>query len=267
MSSNLLVELGRLFRLRNRVVEGVLHDVRQRYVGSVFGIAWAALFPLLQLGVYAGLYTFIFKVRPSGFEQSQYVILVFSGLVPLMAFNEAVTSATGSLTANKNLLMNTVFPAELIPLRAALAAQVPGLFGLTITMVAGFLFGYTGWQAIVLVPLFWLLLFMFAMGVGWLLSLLSLVARDIQYGMGIVLMMLMVLSPFAYTPEMVPSALKAIIYFNPMSYFVLCFQQAICYGHMPDLINVLGCLILASTSFFVGFALFQRAKRMFFDYV
>ncbi|WP_306478052.1 ABC transporter permease [Methyloversatilis sp.] len=268
MNANLGVfrSLRVLSGYRHRVLEGVMHDIRQRYIGSVFGSLWAVLFPLLQLSIYAGLYTFIFKVRPSGLTELGYVVLVFSGLVPLMAFNEALTAATSSLSANKNLLLNTVFPAELIPLRAAIAAQATSLIGLLITLFAGFVLGRTSWQAILLVPVFWVLLLMFAMGIGWMFSLLSLVARDVQHGLGLVVMLLFVLSPFAYTPEMVPAALKPVIYMNPLSYYVLSFQQLICYGTWPDPLVAAGAIFLSLGSFFTGFTVFQRAKHVFFDY-
>lgn len=251
---------------RHRVLEGVIHDIRQRYIGSAFGSLWVFLYPILQLGIYAGLYSFIFRVRVSGLTEMGYVVLVFSGLVPLMAFNEALNAATSSLSANKNLLLNTVFPAELIPLRAALSAHVTSLIGLAITLIIGYGLGKTSWQAIVLVPFFWVLLLMFAIGIGWMFSLFSLVARDIQHGLGLVTMLLFMLSPFAYTPEMVPVALKPLIYLNPLSYFVLTFQQLICYGTWPDPIAAGGAVVLGITSFFIGFNVFQRAKYVFFDY-
>ena len=251
---------------RYRVLEGVIHDVRQRYIGSVFGSLWVLLFPLLQLCIYAGLYTFIFKIRVSGLSEMGYTLLVFSGLVPLMAFNEALTAATSSLSANKSLLLNTVFPAELIPLRAALAAHVTSLSGLAITLMIGFALGKTSWQAVLLVPVFWVLLLMFAIGIGWMLSLFSLVARDIQQVLGLVIMLLFVLSPFAYTPDMVPITLKPFIYLNPLSYFVLTFQQLICYGAWPDAVPAVGAVILGLGIFLLGFSVFQRAKYVFFDY-
>ena len=241
-------------------------DVRQQYTGSVLGAFWAFLFPLLQLSIFAGLYTVIFKVRPTGLTEWEYVLLVFSGLVPLLTFTAIITAATSSLTANKNLLLNTVFPAELIPLRSALAAHVPGLAGLSITLVLGFVLGRTSWQAVLLVPVFWLLLIMFAIGLGWMLSLFSLVAKDIQHGIGLILMLMTILSPFAYTPEMVPSALKFIIYLNPLSYFVLSFQQIIAYGTWPDLAPTIGALILGLGSLLLGYAVFLKAKFAFFDY-
>ncbi|TVO72429.1 ABC transporter permease [Sedimenticola selenatireducens] len=266
LSSNVFRSLYILSGYRHRVLEGVTHDVRQRYVGSLFGTMWAVLYPLLQLSIYAALYTVIFKIRPSGLSEMGYVVLVFSGLVPLMAFSEVLMASTSSLSSNKSLLLNTVFPAELIPLRAAIGAQVTSIIGLLITLIVGFSLGQASWQAILLVPVFWILLLMFAMGIGWMLSLFSLVARDIQHGLGLVTMLLFVLSPFAYTPEMVPAALKLIIYLNPLSYFVLTFQQLICYGTWPDPLVAGGCVVLATVSFFTGFTVFQRAKSVFFDY-
>lgn len=268
MNANLglLGSLRVLSGYRHRVMEGVIHDVRQRYVGSVFGSLWAVLFPLLHLCIYAGLYTLVFRIRVTGLTPMSYVLLVFSGMVPLMAFNEALTAATSSLSSHRNLLLNTVFPAELIPLRAALAAQSTSVVGLIATLCLGFAVQRTGWQALLLVPVFWALLLMFAMGIGWMFSLFSLVARDIQHGLGLVMMLLTVLSPFAYTPDMVPPSLKLILYMNPLSYFVLSFQQLICYGTWPDPVAAGGSIVLALTSFLVGFGVFRRAKHVFFDY-
>jgi len=255
-----------LARYRHKVLEGVIHDIRQRYIGSAFGSLWIFIFPLLQLGIYAALYSFIFKVRVSGLSELGYVVLVFSGLVPLMAFNESLSAATSSLSANKNLLLNTVFPAELIPLRAALSAHVTSLVGLAITLIVGLALGRTNLQSVLLVPVFWVLLLMFSMGIGWILSLFSLVARDIQHGLGLVTMLIFVLSPFAYTLEMVPLALKPLIYLNPLSYFVVTFQQLICYGTWPDPVMAMGALILGLGGFIVGYSIFQRTKYVFFDY-
>lgn len=251
---------------RARVFEGVVHDIRQRYIGSAFGSMWVVIFPILQLCIYAGLYTLIFKVRVPGLTEMGYVVLVFSGLVPLMAFNEALTSATASLSTNKMLLLNTVFPAELIPVRAALAGHVTSIVGLIVTLILGYSLGRTSWQAALLVPVFWVLLLMFAIGVGWMFSLFALVARDIQHGLALLTMLLFVLSPFAYTPAMVPVALQPLIYLNPLSYFVLVFQQLICYGALPHWFDAMGAVALGVGFFFAGFRLFRRAKHVFFDY-
>lgn len=256
-----------LFAFRSRLLRSVRQEVRQRYAGSVLGLAWAFVYPLLLLGLYSVVYVAIFKVRPATLDSYDYVVLVFSGLVPLLAFNESLMSAVSSLASNRALLMNTVFPAELIPVRAILAAQLPTLFAMAVTMIAGFALGRTGWESLVAVPLLWILLVLFVTGLGWMISLVTLIVRDIQHVLGLVLMALMILSPFAYTPDMVPASLRAILYLNPLSYFVLGFQQTVAYGAWPQMSSLIPAAVLSIGTFLLGFWFFNSAKHVFFDYV
>ncbi|MGC6511931.1 MAG: ABC transporter permease [Parvibaculales bacterium] len=261
-----LKHLWRLKSYRARLVDGIANDLRTRYVGSVMGVMWVVMFPLMQLTIYGMLYSVIFRIRVPGLTELEYVVLVFSGLVPLMAFSETLNGALNSLSSNKSLLLNTVFPAELIPMRAAIGYHIPSLFGLSATLTMGYLTGLTDYKAIFLVPIFWTFLVMFSLGIGWILSLVSLILKDIQHGISLVIMSLFFLSPFAYTPDMVPQGLKFILYFNPLSYFVMTFQQIICYGAWPDPVNFIPCIVLGTVSFICGFHFFQKSKNVFFDY-
>jgi lipopolysaccharide transport system permease protein len=256
----------RLYEYRVRLFEGVYHDVKQRYAGSIFGLFWAIAFPLAQLTIYAVLYAVIFKIRPSGLTEMGYVLLVFSGLVPLLMYNEGVATAIGSLTSNKTLLSSTVFPVELIPVRTVLSAQTPSFFGLLITLILGFILGKTSYQALIMIPILWILLLMFMIGLSWMLSLFALVLKDIQNIFSLVTMMMIFLSPFAYTPDMVPSGLQPIIYLNPLSYYVIPFQQVIAYGSWPDLHILIVTFLISTSTFIVGLKIFTKSKGVFFDY-
>lgn len=263
----MLSELIRLAGFRRLLFETSFADVRNRYAGSAFGLLWMVLFPLAQLSIYALLYVAIFKIRPAGLTEFEYVLMVFSGLVPLFIFNDGVTNAASGLLAHKTLLINTTFPMELIPVRAALAAQLPPMIGLVATLILGAILGRTGWLAVVAVPFFWLLLLGFVIGIGWLLSLISVVVRDVQHGMGLIIMMLIMLSPFAYTPEMVPQGMKFIILINPLTYFVLPFQSVICYDRWPDMQIFGGMVVLSLSAFFFGLNRFGRFKHAVADHV
>ena len=258
--------LAVLAQYRGRLWQSVVQEVRLRYAGSILGLAWAVVYPLLLLSLYAVVYVVIFKIRPSSLNSYEYVVLVFSGLVPILAFNEAVMTSAMSLVSNRTLLMNTVFPAELIPVRSVLAAQIPSISSMAATLAGGYWLGRTGWQAPLMVPILWLMLVMFCLGLGWILALLTLVMRDIQHALGLVLMALVILSPFAYTPDMVPVGLRPLLYLNPLTCFVLCFQQVITYGVWPDSDIFLQALALSAGTFFGGFWFFRRAKFVFFDY-
>ena len=107
---------------------------------------------------------------------------------------------------------------------------------------------------------------MLASGIGSILALVTLVSKEVVLGFGLLAMLLVVSSPFAYTPDMVPEGLKFILWFNPLSYFVMAFQQVLCFGELPDQMLLAVTTLLGVGSFIVFFKLFKRVKRTFFDY-
>lgn len=256
-----------LIRYRQRLIGSVSHDVHQRFAGSLLGSVWVVLNPLLLMALYTVIYVAILRVRPSSLDTWGYVILVLAGLVPLLMFNESLVTGTGSVTSQRNLLLNTVFPAELMPVRAVLASQPSALIALSLVALASLAWGRTSIGLLLFwLPLLWICLLMFVLGITWILSLVSLIFRDIQQALGIIAMTLMILSPAAYTPDMVPEQLKLILYLNPLSYFVLWSQEVVCYGRAPALHVVLTCVALGVSSFLCGFAFFARTKFIFVDH-
>jgi lipopolysaccharide transport system permease protein len=250
-----------------RLYHAVSHDVKQRYAGSILGILWAFLYPLALLAFYATIYVLIFKIRAPSLSSEGYTIMVMAGLVPILMFTETVSMGLSSVLGQKSLLLNTVFPAELLPVRAVLAGQVPSVSALLITVVAALWQDQTSLLLVfTVIPVMWVLLIMFVMGLAWILSLVVLVARDIQQAIGIVFMAITVLSPMAYTPEMVPSGLQLILWLNPISYFILCFQSAMAFGRWPDPAIFAVAVMLALGSFASGLYFFRRTKFVFMDH-
>lgn len=249
-----------------RLMHAVRHDVQQRYAGSYFGAAWAVLYPLCLLTFYATIYVLIFKVRVPNIGPTTYTILVMSGLSAIIMFSESLSSGMSIISGQRSLLMNTVFPAELLPPRSVLASQVPALSALVLTWLGSVFVGSSSWISLIVVPFIWILLIMFLMGLVWITSLLALVVRDLQQAVGIINMAAMVLSPMAYTPEMVPPALKFLVYCNPLSYFIFCLQAPLALGTWPPLYAVLGCLFFGVASFVAGLIFFTRARFAFVDF-
>lgn len=249
-----------------RFFNAVKHDVRQRYAGSVLGSFWAILYPLFMVSFYATIYVVIFRVRVPNLSPQVYTVFVMSGLSAVLMWSESLSAGLGAIVNQRSLLLNTVFPAELLPPRSVLASQLSSLVALIIASLAATFLGSASPIAILVVPITWLLLIMFLIGLVWIFSLVALVFRDIQQGINIINMSMMVLSPMAYTPDMVPSALKFIIWFNPISYFILCLQAPLALGTWPSLTAMIGAACLGIGTFFLGLAFFRRARFVFVDY-
>jgi lipopolysaccharide transport system permease protein len=241
-------------------------DVRARHAGSILGLAWFALSPLLVLAVYAAIYVLVFRVRVEGLTPWEYVLFVFAGLVPFLSTGEALGQGVPSVVANRGTMTSTVFPIELIPARAVLAAQGTMAVGLAVVLLGALASGRLGWPAL-LVPLLWALQALFLLGVVWALSLVNVVLRDLQHGITLLMMVLLVASPIAYTPEMVPGRLRPLLVLNPLAWFITAWQEVLVLGRVPSAGHLAVLVALSLGAFFAGGFFFARAKRMWIDYV
>jgi lipopolysaccharide transport system permease protein len=250
---------------RGLLFDSVLVALRHRFAGSTLGLIWLIAGPATLLVLYALIYLVIFRVRPGEMDPQTYVLYIFSGLVPVLAFSQGLTQGTVSLSGNRDLLLNTVFPPELVPLREAAVVTVSLGVGLAITTACGLILGKVAWTWL-LVPIFLALMLMLLAGLCWTLSLINLVFKDIQQLLTYITIILLVASPVAYTPNMLPAQLRLLIYLNPLAYYVIDFQSLIVLGDVPPWPIVLGSVFFAFSSFFLGTWIFKRAKPVFFDY-
>ena len=242
-----------------------LAEIRNIYAGSLLGSSWVVLGQIMMLGIYALTYVVIFQIRPTDLTVYEYILYVFCGLTSFLPFSGSLTAGTSSLVSNRNVLMNTVFPAELIPLRSVLAASIGMPAGLLILFGADVVLSRFTWTNL-LVPFVMVLQIMFATGLVWILSLLALLFRDIQQLIYYGIMMLMVITPIAYTPSMVPEGLHLLIYLNPLSYFVISFKYLIMLNRLPPPDIIAWMILLSTVTFLVGYVVCRRAKGAFYDY-
>jgi len=252
-------------RHRRIVASTTIHEIRTQYAGSVLGAAWVVIGQLCVLAVYAMTYVVIFKIQPADMTVYEYILYVFCGLTSFLPFSNSLSAGALSLVSNRAVLLNTVFPAELIPLRTVLVASVTMPAGAIILAIADGLLSHPSWTTL-LVPLVMILQLMFAAGLVWILSLAALVVRDIQHMIQYAVMMLAVITPIAYTPPMVPDALKALIYVNPLSYFVISFQYLVILNRLPEPQILIPMLVMSFVIFVLGYNTVRRAKGAFYDY-
>jgi lipopolysaccharide transport system permease protein len=243
-----------------------LGELRSRYAGSVFGVGWALLSPLLLIMVYSVIYLVIFHVQIASLTPIEYVLFIFSGLIPFLMTSEALATGVGSVLTNKAVLSNTVFPVELVPVKAVFLAQFTMVVGMAVILIVSVFIGILSWTALLL-PVLWFLQIIALIGVVWILSLVNLVLRDLQNIISLIVMILMVSSPIAYTPAMVPASLKVVILLNPLAYFVLAYQQILIMGQLPTWWDCLAIIILSVGLFYAGGYFFSRAKQVLIDYV
>lgn len=254
-----------LIRHRRVLAVAVLNEIRGRYAGTVLGLAWAVLYPVLFLSVYTAVFILIFNARLGGPSTVDSVLLIFAGLIPLFGFSESVSSGIGSVLANRHLVKNTLFPIELIPVRAVLVGSLTMVLCLVALHLALWWRG-TAYPAQALTPVILVLQLLFTVGIIWPLSALNVFVRDLGQIVPILLMLLMIASPIAYTADMIPPALLPLMYANPLYYLILLYRGCLIQGEVP-MAALGGFAGIAVGTFWVGFRIFMKLKQVFAEHV
>ena len=255
-----------LWQRRSLLLVTTLNDIRARYAGSVLGLVWVLIYPLLLLGCYAAVYIYVYNVKFHLFNSREYVAVIFSGLIPFLAFAEALGTGVPSVTGNTSLIKNTLYPIELVPVKAVLSGQPTQIVGLVLLTVASLAMGRLSVWAL-LVPAIWLMQILFTTGVVWFLSSLNVYVRDLQNVVSVIVLILMMISPIAYPVEAVPEGLRPFLAINPLFYIIVAFQDALVLGRCSQgwILMTLGAMSVAT--FFLGYWFFGRLKRAFADNV
>lgn len=240
-------------------------ELSKKYAGSVLGPLWLFLQPALLLSVYIFVYLVVFKMRFPGFSSLDYVLYVFTGLVPYMATIDAITSGSVSIKANIHLVKNVMLPIELVPVRAVLVASLAQAVGLAIIILMSALNGSLSWH-ILWLPLVWALHIVLLFGIVWILASIAVGLPDISYFISLFLFLLMWVSPIGFTPEMVPAEVAAALYLNPVYYLLEMYRDSLLFGRAPSLFDAGVFVALSLGLFAIGATFFRAFRGVLLDY-
>lgn len=256
-----------LFRYRKLIWDLVVLDIKLRYAGSWLGLAWMLLAPLILLGAYLLLFGKILQVKTDPtLGPLAYGLLMACGLLPWVGFAEGVTRGTSSVLAQRNLLKSGVFPIELVPVSAVCTALL-GQAGMTALLLAGLGLRGTLGPSLAFLPVLLVLQALFTIGVVWFLSCVNILYRDTSQVVALLLVLLMFVSPIAYTEQMVPAGLKMVVAVNPLSYLIEGYREALLFNHGPSVRGLAVFGGLACAAFVTGYRYFMRLRRVLPDYV
>lgn len=243
-------------------------DISIRYRGTLFGLFWSFLSPLLMLAVYLFVFGFIFKSH-FGVDKNEstfdYGLALFCGLNFFNLFSEVVLRSPTLVLQYPNLVKKVVFPLEILPVVATgtaifhcLIAFLPLAIGLSISrheipFTVLYLFVF-------LVPLALL-----TCGAAWIFAATGVFFRDIQPILTAAITILMFMSAIFFPLQAVPEPWRRLIGFNPMVHLIDGGRSAIVWGVAPNWLTYFGLVVGSLTVFLLGYFVFDRSKSAFAD--
>lgn len=253
------------YRHREILFAMVVQSIRDRIAGSVFGILFLVIYPLIFLGVYSTVFIHILQVRVPGMSAGAYTIVIFCGLVPFLAFAEAFSLGTSSVVSNANLVRNILFPYQLLPAKDVIASYASMLSGFAMLVAASIWeAGFSPFQ--LLLPIVLIFQILFTIGLVWITSVINVFLRDFQKIMPIITLFLLMVSPIAYTKEMLSPELAVVLSFNPVSFFIYAYRDILLNGLVPwTELGLIGLSTMVSLG--LGYFITRRLRPLVFDFV
>lgn len=254
-----------LFRYRRLIASLVWLDFKVRYAGSRFGLLWMLLAPALVFGSYLLVFGGILHVQHNpGWSGMQYAFLVASGLLPWIGFSQGLTGGTGSVLAQRNLMKSHVFPVELLPVTAVCSGMVGQLCSMGLLVLALWVAGVAG-PGLLVLPLLLVIQVLFTVSLVWFLSCVNVLYRDLSQILSLLTVLLMFVSPIAYTSDMVPAGLELVVRMNPLSYLIDWYRDSLLFNRLPDLWGLAAFALLTLAAMQMAYGYFMRLRKVLPD--
>lgn len=250
-----------IYQYREMVFSLIRKDLRGRYKGSVLGILWTFINPLLQLAVYTVVFSFLFKTNID-----KFYIFLFVGLVPWLFFNTSLVGGATSVVSQENLIKKIYFPRQVLPISYVTSGFVNMLLTFLV-IFAVLIFSGFGMNIKVLwaLPIVMLVEYLLALGIAMITSAVTVYFRDLEYILGIVAMCWMYLTPILYEVDIIPEEFRYLIYFNPMTGVIMCYRDILYYKQLPQLQTLGGAFVVGAVFLVAGFVIFQKMQRRFVE--
>ena len=259
--------LTELWGNRELIKASAKREVLGRYRGSVFGLLWSFLNPLIMLAIYTFVFSVVFKARWHGRDESkiEFALVLFAGLIVFNLFSECINRAPTLILNNPNYVKKVVFPLEILPVVALLSSLFHAVISLAVWLLAYMALVGLPHVTVLYLPMVILPLLLFVMGLSWALASFGVFLRDVAQFIGTVTTIVMFMSPIFYSADALPAEFRQLLFLNPLAPFIEQTRNVLYWGKPPHLAT-LGIYSLVSAAVaWLGFVWFQKTRKGFAD--
>ena len=251
------------------IVQLTRREIALRYRGSLFGMAWSLINPLVMLLVYGFVFALVLRARWPGVEGNVgplgHGVLLLSGLMLHSFLAECLTRAPSQIVGNANYVKKVVFPLPII----AVSQWAAAVFHLGVNLGVLLIFQIVVFgpppASIVLAPLALLPLLGFGLGLMWALSAITVYFRDVSQVVGVLATLMLFMSPALYPVEQVPEALRPLLYLNPLTPALEQWRALALWGTLPSAVSWGVFAVAGLLAAVGGWWCFNRLRRGFAD--
>jgi ABC-2 type transport system permease protein len=242
----------------------ISRDFKVKYKRSVLGVLWSLLYPLLMMSVMALVFSHMFKFSMEGVN---YLVYLMTGLVMFNYFSEASNTAMTSIVSNFSLMTKVYIPKYIFPLSKCLFVSINFLLSLIPLLLIVVITGAPISIYYIFLPYVFICLLIFTIGIGFIMSSISVFLRDMFYIYGIILTIWNYFTPVFYDIHILPQKLQVLFKFNPLYQYITFARTILLDAKIPDLGSFIWCGFSSIVVFFIGCLIFKKNQDKFIYYV
>ena len=234
----------------------VSRDFKLKYRRSVLGVVWSVLNPLLSMAVLSLIFSQLFRR-----SIENYPIYYLTGYILWQMFTGATTAAMTTLVDNKPLLLKVKFPMDLFVLTRVYTALINLGYSLAAYVVMLAVFRIAPKWTMLLSPVIILLLFLFSLGIAYMLAAAYVFFGDVKHLYTVVLTLWMYCSAIFYPVEQLQGFIRLVIQVNPLYVYIHCMRGAVMTGELPGMIEWVQMVLWGAGICLLGVVVFRKKRN------
>lgn len=243
-------------------------EIHGRYRSSLLGVLWSFITPLLMLAIYTFVFTVVFQARwnieaESG--QGTFALVLFVGLIIHALIAEVLGRSPGLMYEHGNYVKRVVFPLQMLPLVPCLASLFHFLISVCVLLLAMLLLRHPLHLTILWLPVTIAPIIPMLAGIAWLLSAAGVYVRDISHVSGLLVTVLLFVSPIFFPADALGETFQRLMYINPLTIIIEQSRAVLLWGESPNFLALLGYSVVSCSVAWLGYAVFQKARGGFAD--
>lgn len=250
------------YKYKTALFSLVKRDFIIKYRRSILGIFWSVLNPLLMMIVISAIFSYLFR-----FDIEYYPVYYITGYIIFTMFAASTGSSIGSIISAAGLIKKMYIPNYLFPIEKCLFEFINTSVSL-IALIAVLIWFQVPFNiSWLLIPVPFIYIFIFSIGISFILASLNVYFRDIGHLYSVFIRVFIYATPVFYPVSILTPKMMTIMEFNPLYHFIDYFRVIILNGQIPSLQANLICAGFALGAFIIGAVIFRLLQRKFILYI
>jgi ABC-2 type transport system permease protein len=245
-------------------------EISRGYRESYLGLVWSFLSPLLMVVLLTVIFSEVIGIRfreVTGDSSLNFGLYLYCGLIPFLAYSQAVSQGVNVIRRNRNLVQGVVFPLEILPVTTVIASLVQSVIGVGALMAVLAVLEHRLHWTVVVLPLVLLPQLLFTMGLCYLMTVAGAYVPDVRETLRAVVRATFFITPIIWPISRVPEDWRFLVDYNPLAVLVGAYRDLILEGELPSSMSYGYFFLLSLALFVLGFVAFNRVKHNFADLI